>query len=93
MDRPKLVFRVVLKGLFTAIIALYLLSFVVTYLFAGMLDTIPDVELRIPEAEPKTWEIALLWGTVYLLAIGLGISEGFRSWKRYKKNSEDNLLS
>ena len=93
MDRPKIIFRAVSRGLSVAFIALILLTLVVMCLFAGIIDTIPDAELQIPEAEPQAWEINLLWGTVCLLAIGLGISEGFRSWKKYKKNSEDNSLS
>ena len=83
MDRSKLIIQVVLIGLVTTLIAWMILAFIATLLFPVATDVIYG------DAVASN----LIGVAVILLSVGLGAWQGFRSWKRYKKNSEDNSLS
>ena len=65
---------VLLQALFTAFIALLLLSFFAMWLFAPITDP----------ASKTTIATVILWFSVYLISIGPGVVEGFWSWKKYK---------
>ena len=82
MDRSSIIIRIVLRVLFTTLIAWMLLAFIAMLLFPVATDVISGASIASN----------LIGVAVILLSVGLGAWQGFRDWKRYKKNSEDNLL-
>ncbi len=82
MSRKRFFVLVLLQGLFTAFIALLLLSFFAHWLFAPITDP----------ASETTFATVTLWVSIYLISIGLGIVEGSWNWKKYKNSYDDTLL-
>lgn len=69
--------RVILRGIFCSLIAAFVLSFLAKCLLPPIL---------VDPINKEAIATDLLWIGIWLISIGIGIYEGFWSWKKYDKN-------